>query len=120
MTSTIVATKKFTVDLTKAELDSIQKQFLNELDEMLDKVRTTTTTTTTTRGVRRRGNGDLTDFKVDALHVASGLGDVNLLVMLRIRDDGEDLGREPKGVAVIVLRLGGLACSLVERRAGAC
>jgi hypothetical protein len=46
MTSTIVATKKFTVDLTKAELNAIQKQFLNELDEMLDKVRTTTTTTT--------------------------------------------------------------------------
>jgi hypothetical protein len=44
MTSTIVATKKFTVDLTKAELDSIHKQFLDELEEMLNKVRTTTTT----------------------------------------------------------------------------
>ena len=39
MTSIIVATKKFTIDLTKEELDSIQKQFFNELDEMLDKVR---------------------------------------------------------------------------------
>jgi hypothetical protein len=39
MTSTIVATKKFTVDLTKAELDSIHKQFLQVLDEMLNKVR---------------------------------------------------------------------------------
>ena len=34
MTSTIVATKKFTVNLTKAELDSIQKQLLNDLDEI--------------------------------------------------------------------------------------
>ena len=43
MTSnTIVATKKFTIDLTKAELDSIHKQFLEELEEMLDRVRTTT------------------------------------------------------------------------------
>jgi hypothetical protein len=41
MTSTIVATKKFTVDLTKAELHSIHKQFLEELNEMLNKVRTT-------------------------------------------------------------------------------
>jgi hypothetical protein len=40
MTSnTIVATKKFTISLTKTELDSIQKQFLEELDEMLDKIR---------------------------------------------------------------------------------
>ena len=43
MTSTIVVTKKSTVDLTKADLDSIHKQFLDELEEMLNKVRTTTT-----------------------------------------------------------------------------
>ena len=39
MTSTIITTKKFTIDLTKVELDFIQKQFLKELDEMLDKIR---------------------------------------------------------------------------------
>ena len=39
MTSTIVATKKIIVGLTKAELDSIQKQFVEKLEEMLDKVR---------------------------------------------------------------------------------
>ena len=38
-TTTIIATKKFTVSLAKAELDSIQKQFLEEMDEMLNKVR---------------------------------------------------------------------------------
>ena len=40
--NTIVTTsnnKKFTISLTKAELDNIQKQFLEELDAMLDKVR---------------------------------------------------------------------------------
>ncbi len=30
---------RFTLSLTKAELDSIQKQLLEEMDEMLDKVR---------------------------------------------------------------------------------
>ena len=39
MTSTIVATKKFTVDLTKAELDSIQKQFLEEMEKELAVIR---------------------------------------------------------------------------------
>ena len=29
----------FIIDLTKAELDSIQKQFLEEIGDMLDKVR---------------------------------------------------------------------------------
>ena len=31
--------KEFTISLTKAELDSIQKQFLEEMDEMVDKIR---------------------------------------------------------------------------------
>ncbi len=43
MTSnTIVTTnskKEFTISLTKTQIDAIQKQFLEELDEMLDKVR---------------------------------------------------------------------------------
>jgi hypothetical protein len=30
---------KFIIDLTKAEIDSIQKQFLEEIDKMLDRVR---------------------------------------------------------------------------------
>ena len=71
----------------------------------------------------RRGlgkwNGGLTDFKVDALHVASGLGDVDLLLILRVCNDGEDLGRELERVAVVVLRFGRLARCLVERRAAA-
>jgi len=40
--TTIVTTSnnnKFTISLTKAELDSIQKQFLEEMDEMVDKIR---------------------------------------------------------------------------------
>ena len=37
--TTIATTKKFTISLTKAELDLIQKQFLEEMDEMLDKIR---------------------------------------------------------------------------------
>jgi hypothetical protein len=44
MSSTSIVTtneKKFTIDLTKAELDSIQKQFLEELQVMLDIVRRT-------------------------------------------------------------------------------
>jgi len=51
-TTTIVTTnnnnKKFTISLTKGELDNIQKQFLDELDEMLDKIRR--------RGSNRRNN----------------------------------------------------------------
>ena len=40
MTSnTIVATKKFIIDLTKAELDSIQKQFLEEMEKELAVIR---------------------------------------------------------------------------------
>jgi hypothetical protein len=38
--TTTTATKKFTVSLTKSELDSIQRQFLEELQVMLDIVRT--------------------------------------------------------------------------------
>jgi hypothetical protein len=37
--NTIVATKKFTLDLTKAELDSIQKQFLKEMEKELSVIR---------------------------------------------------------------------------------
>lgn len=40
MSSTQVTTKKFTISLTKGELDSIQKQFLEELQVMSDIVRT--------------------------------------------------------------------------------
>jgi hypothetical protein len=40
MTSTtITPTKKFTISLTKVELDLIHRQFLEELEIMLDKVR---------------------------------------------------------------------------------
>jgi hypothetical protein len=40
MTTTVISTtKKFTISLTKAELDLIQKQFLEEYERMLDKVR---------------------------------------------------------------------------------
>jgi len=40
MTTAIVDSKeKFTISLTKTELDSIQKQFLEEMEEMLNKVR---------------------------------------------------------------------------------
>ena len=41
MTSTIISNKNnfYTVEYTKAELDLIQKQFLEELEVMLDKVR---------------------------------------------------------------------------------
>ena len=70
------------------------------------------------RGLGKR-NGGLTDFKVDPLHVAGGLGDVYLIFILRIWDDGKDLGRELERAALVVLRFGGLARGLVERRAAA-
>ena len=69
----------------------------------------------------RRGlgklNGGLTDLKIDPLHFAGGLGDVDLILILRVGDDREDLGGELERVAPVVLRFGGLARSLVERRA---
>jgi hypothetical protein len=64
-------------------------------------------------------NGGLTDFKVDALHVAGGLGDVDLVAILRVCNDGEDLGGELERIALVVLRLGCLARRLLERRAAA-
>jgi hypothetical protein len=39
MSTIVTTTKKFTISLTKAELDLIQKQFLEEMEEMLDRVR---------------------------------------------------------------------------------
>jgi hypothetical protein len=40
MTSnTIATTKKFTISLTKAKLDAIQKQLIEEYERMLDRVR---------------------------------------------------------------------------------
>ena len=59
-------------------------------------------------------NGGLTDFKIDPLHVAGGLGDVYLILILGVCDDGKDLGWELQRVAFIVLRLGCLACRLFE------
>jgi hypothetical protein len=64
-------------------------------------------------------NGGLTDFKVDALHVAGGLGDVDLVAILRVCNDGEDLGGELERVARVVLRFGCLARRLLERGAAA-
>lgn len=64
-------------------------------------------------------SGGLTDFKVDALHVAGGLGDVDLALILRICNDGEDLGGQLERVALVVVRFGGLARRLLERRAAA-
>lgn len=68
------------------------------------------------RGTGKRSGG-LTDFKVDPLHVAGGLGDVYLALILRVCNDGEDLGGELERAALVVLRFGGLARGLVERRA---
>lgn len=45
------------------------------------------------RGLEGR-NGGLTDFKVDSLHVARGLGNVYLVVILRVGDNSKDFGRE--------------------------
>ncbi len=35
-----LSNNRFTISLTKAEFDLIQRQFLEEIDEMLDKIRT--------------------------------------------------------------------------------
>lgn len=64
-------------------------------------------------------DGGLTDFKVDALHAASGLGDVDLIAILRVCNDGEDLGGKLEWVALLILRLGCLARRLFERRTAA-
>lgn len=36
----------------------------------------------------------LVDFKVDSLHVARGLGNIYLVVILRVGDNSKDFGRE--------------------------
>lgn len=68
-------------------------------------------------GVFGGRNGGPTDFKVDLLHVASSLGNVYLILILRVWDNGEDLGRELEWVPLVILRLSGLTSSFVERRA---
>jgi hypothetical protein len=62
-------------------------------------------------------NGGLTDFNVDAFHVACCFGNVDVVVILRVRGKGEDLGGELEGIALGVLGLGGLASCLLERGA---
>jgi hypothetical protein len=62
-------------------------------------------------------NGDLTDFKIDPLHVAGGFGDIYLTLMLGVCDDGKNFGGELERVASVILRLGCLACCLLERGA---
>jgi len=59
----------------------------------------------------------LVDFNIDMLHAACSFSYVDMVLILRIRDDGEDLGWELGGVALCVLRLGSLAGCLLKSRA---
>lgn len=60
---------------------------------------------------------DLTNFDVHTLDVASSFGDIDCILVLQIRYNGKDLGRELDGAAFGVLGFGGLAGFLVERGA---
>jgi hypothetical protein len=60
----------------------------------------------------------LTDFNVYPLHTACRFGDVDLVLILRVGDGGEDLGWKLNGVAFGVLGFGGFPGCLLERRAG--
>jgi hypothetical protein len=62
----------------------------------------------------------LTNFNIYPLDVASCLGDVDLVLILRIGNSCEDLGGELDGAAFGVRRLGGLAGGLVQGGAMAC
>jgi len=59
----------------------------------------------------------LVDFNVDALHVAGCFGNVDVILIVRVRGECEDLGGELEGVALGVLGLGSLASCLLERGA---
>jgi hypothetical protein len=62
----------------------------------------------------------LTDFNVYPLHTTCRFGDVDLVLIPRVGDGSEDLGRELDGFAFVVPRLRRLSSSLLERRAGRC
>jgi hypothetical protein len=57
------------------------------------------------------------DFNVDTLHVACCFGNVDVMVILRVGDDGEDLGGELDGVTLCVVGLCSLPGSLLKRGA---
>jgi len=56
----------------------------------------------------------LVDFNVDAFHVACCFGNVDVVLILRVGDDGEDLGGELDRVALGVLGLCSLSSCLLQ------
>lgn len=56
----------------------------------------------------------LTDFNVDVLHAAGSFSNVDMVLIVRVGNEGENLGRQLGGVAFGVLGLGCLPSRLLE------